>query len=219
MAAKILLIGGGRGKDGAYLAALDKRYDVFTAASGKQGVKVATQQRPRVVVVNACSLGTTGERICRMLNDSLVKIPILHIHPGPRGGAHSPAHILLFEPVSPRRLMSHVERLISVDQDEVIDCGPFYMNVSRRLLVAHGKETQLTPKQALLIEMFLRHPGQIIERKKLMEEVWNTDYLGDTRTLDVHVRWVRQVLEEGGKPRYLKTVRGVGYKLVVPDLM
>ena len=51
-----------------------------------------------------------------------------------------------------------------------------------------------------------------------MEAVWDTDYMGDTRTLDVHIRWIRQAMEEGGKPRYLKTVRGVGYKLDIPNL-
>jgi DNA-binding response OmpR family regulator len=93
------------------------------------------------------------------------------------------------------------------------------MDVSRRVLVANGQETQLTPKLAVLVEMFLKHPGETLDRKTLMVQVWDTDYLGDTRTLDVHVRWIRQAIEpDPGKPRYLKTIRGVGYRLDIPDL-
>ena len=62
-----------------------------------------------------------------------------------------------------------------------------------------------------------RQPGETLDRKMLMENVWDTSYLGDTRTLDVHVRWFRRAIEENpGDPRYLKTVRGVGYRLEVP---
>ncbi len=87
----------------------------------------------------------------------------------------------------------------------------------RRTLVAHGNETQLTPKQALLVETFLRHPRETLARKRLMEAVWDTEYMGDTRTLDVHIRWIRKAMEVGGNPRYLMTVRGVGYRLDYPD--
>jgi DNA-binding response OmpR family regulator len=117
-------------------------------------------------------------------------------------------------------LINSIERLLPLAGDDgILTCGPFSMDVSRRVLVANGQETQLTPKLAVLVEMFLNHPGETLDRKTLMVEVWDTDYLGDTRTLDVHVRWIRQAIEpEPGKPRYLKTIRGVGYRLDIPDL-
>jgi DNA-binding response OmpR family regulator len=78
-------------------------------------------------------------------------------------------------------------------------------------------ERHLTPKQALLLELFMRHPGEVLTREFLMKRVWNTDYTGDTRTLDVHIHWVREAIEEDtGSPRYLHTVRGVGYRFQVP---
>jgi DNA-binding response OmpR family regulator len=92
------------------------------------------------------------------------------------------------------------------------------VNLSRRILFANGQETSLTPKLVLLVETFFRHPGETLDRALLMERVWDTSYLGDTRTLDVHVRWIRRAIEENpGTPRYLKTVRGVGYRLDVPS--
>jgi DNA-binding response OmpR family regulator len=170
-----------------------------------------------VVVLDAISMRTPGDRLCHQLRDKLPGVPIIHLHPGPADGANSPADVLLFPPFTWRKVVNSVARLLDAGGDEIITCGPFSMNVDRRILVAHGQETQLTPKQALLIETFLRHPGEVLDRKTLMEQVWDTDYMGDTRTLDVHIRWLRRALENGiDKPRYLKTVRGVGYQLDIP---
>jgi DNA-binding response OmpR family regulator len=114
--------------------------------------------------------------------------------------------------------MNCIERLLHQPTDEeIILCGPLAMNLSRRVLVANGQETQLTPKLALLVELFLRNPGKTLDRRALMEHVWQTDYLGDTRTLDVHIRWFRRAIEtDPGNPLYIKTVRGVGYRLELP---
>ena len=78
---------------------------------------------------------------------------------------------------------------------------------------ANGREKRLTPKAASLLEVFLKHPEETLDRAFLMRQVWDTDYIGDTRTLDVHVRWVREAIEpEPGKPCHILTVRGVGYR-------
>ncbi|MBC7871971.1 MAG: response regulator transcription factor [Chitinophagaceae bacterium] len=219
MAMTILLIGGSRVKQTAHVTALQKHYQVILAASGKQGIEAAKAHKFNVVILDSISLGTPGERICRSLSVAFPSIPIVHLVQDMPQRMPSSATVVLCEPIKARRLLTCLERLLQVGQEEILEIGPFCMNVARRLLVAHGKETQLTPKLGLLVEMFLRHPGQIIDRKLIMEKVWETDYLGDTRTLDVHIRWVRQVLDDDSKkPRYLKTVRGVGYCLEVPEL-
>jgi DNA-binding response OmpR family regulator len=77
---------------------------------------------------------------------------------------------------------------------------------------------RLTPKQAELLRVFMVHAGQTLTRKFLMATVWKTDYMGDTRTLDVHVRWLRERIEDDpSSPQYLRTVRGVGYRFGVPS--
>ena len=79
---------------------------------------------------------------------------------------------------------------------------------------------KLTPKEAGILAVLMQHPGQAISRAKLMQEVWQTNYLGDTRTLDVHICWLRQKLEDDpANPQLLLTRRGVGYELYVPDLI
>lgn len=216
-AATILLIGVTRAKDDA-LNTLEKHYHVVVARSGRQALDWTQRQQPDAIVLDAVSMNTVGDRISRSLKVAMPDVPIVHIHPGPRDKAESAADVVLLHPVSVRRLKNSVGRLLHVDEEEVICCGPFRMNLPRRILLAHGKETQLTPKAAALIEVFMRNPGETLDRKTLMAKVWETDYLGDTRTLDVHIRWLRKVMENGGKrPRYLQTVRGVGYRLDVPD--
>jgi DNA-binding response OmpR family regulator len=219
--ATLLLIGRGINKGDSYTEVLKKRYTLVEVTSGKQALaalKSAAATTPfQAVILDAASLRTPGDRICKQIRYDYPKLPILHVHPGPHEEVDSPADVLFFIPINTRKLTAAVERLLDTKHDEVIACGPFVMNVPRRTLVAHGQETQLTPKVALLIELFLRHPNQTFDRKKLMETIWQTDYLGDTRTLNVHIRWVRDVLEKSdGSTRYLTTVRGIGYRLDVP---
>ncbi|MBC7810274.1 MAG: response regulator transcription factor [Burkholderiales bacterium] len=215
--ARILVIGRMRSKQENYVNALKRRYDVVVVPSGRQGAELADANPPHAVVLDAISMRTPGERICRELRDALPVMPIVHLYPGPKGEIHSAADVVLFEPFTSRKLINNIERLLRFGDDKIVACGPFSINLVRRVLVAHGQESQLTPKLARLVEIFLRHPGETLDRKTLMEKVWQTDYLGDTRTLDVHIRWIREAVEAvPGKPEFLKTVRGVGYRLEIP---
>jgi DNA-binding response OmpR family regulator len=215
--ARVLLIGRSQVKGASYPAALKKRYELTIVPNGKQAEWVAAHFRPHVIVLDAVSLRTPGDRICHSLHETLPDIPLIHIHPGPAQNGSSPADVRLFHPFTSRKLINSIERLITLTDDEIILCGPFSLNIPRRTLLTPSQETQLTPKVALLLEVFMRHPGETLDRKLLMEQVWNTDYMGDTRTLDVHIRWIRKALEaDPDKPCFLKTVRGVGYCLSVP---
>jgi DNA-binding response OmpR family regulator len=216
-AAVLLLIGRSRGKRSARTKALEKRYRLLCATTGAKAAALANGQRPDIVILDAISLRTPGDRICQSLRAALGDVPIIHIHPGPKERVNSPADVVLLEPFTQRKLTNHIERLLKLADDEIITCGPFMFNVARRTLSVDGHETQLTPKQAILLELFMRAPGEVLDRKSIMEKVWQTDYMGDTRTLDVHIRWIRQAIElDPGNPRYLKTVRGVGYCFELP---
>jgi DNA-binding response OmpR family regulator len=217
-AARVLFIGRIQANRSSIAAALEKRYQVFTAPSGKIAIDLAHEKATQVVVLDAASMRTPGDRICYDLREALGKMPIVHIRPGSKNGVHGAADVVLYEPFTSRRLINSIDRLLKPKAEDTIVYGPFSINLDRRVLIVHDHETQLTPKQSLLVEIFLRHPGEVIDRKTLMEKVWQTDYLGDTRTLDVHIRWIREVIEANpGKPQYLRTVRGVGYCLELGD--
>jgi DNA-binding response OmpR family regulator len=199
-------------KDDGLFNALARKYPVETAGSGKDALSVLTRIKPDVIILNAHSLRTTGERISRQIKAMMPDTPLIHL-PLNHIASESSADVILAD-VTPRRLTNSVGRFVTNKREEVLTLGPFEMNVPRRILIAHGEEKQLTPKQAQLVALFLRNPDQTIERKRIMSEVWDTEYIGDTRTLDVHIRWLREVMETNSKkPRYLKTVRGVGYRL------
>jgi DNA-binding response OmpR family regulator len=213
--AQVLFIG--RTQVNSSSAAIEKRYPIVIATSGKQGIDMAGRGTARLVVLDAASMRTPGERICLTLRERIGNRPIVHIHPGPKSSAQSAADVILFTPFTTRKLLNCIDRLLYTSDDEVLSYGPFSMSLGRRVLMVNGQETPLTPKQALLVEMFLRHPGETLDRKMLMEKVWQTDYLGDTRTLDVHIRWIRQMIEQDpSRPRYLQTIRGIGYRLETP---
>lgn len=199
-------------KDDGLFNALARKYTVEVSGSGKDAFNRLQTFKPDVIILNAHSLRTTGERISRKIKDAMPNTPLIHL-PLNQIATESAADVILVD-VTPRRLTNSVGRFVTNKREEVITFGPFMMNVPRRILVAHGEEKQLTPKQAQLVGLFLRNPDQTIDRKTIMSEVWDTEYIGDTRTLDVHIRWLRKVMEvDSKKPRYLKTVRGVGYRL------
>lgn len=212
MSCAVLLIGSVKSK--IYLPALEKRYDVVRTTSGQKALEIANKQAIDVIVLDSVSMRTSGERTCRNIRHAMPNIDLIHIHPGPKREANSEADVVLFPKLTPRKLVNAIERLQMSNSADVITTGPFKLNRTSRLLVTPTQEVELTPKVATLVGLFLENPDRVLDRKYLMAQVWETEYLGDTRTLDVHIRWARQALEsEKGRPKYLKTVRGVGYRL------
>jgi two-component system response regulator RegX3 len=96
--------------------------------------------------------------------------------------------------------------------------GDLTLDLDERCVVKDGNPIHLTFKECALLETLIRNGGEVLTRKQLMKEVWETDYLGDTRTLDVHIRWLRTKVEQNpSEPVLIRTVRGVGYRFEVTD--
>lgn len=120
-------------------------------------------------------------------------------------------------PFTSRRVVNRVVKLLSARQQYVLRVGDLGLNLRTRCVHKGDQVKHMTPKQAQLLQVFMEHAGETLKRKFLMETVWNTDYMGDTRTLDVHVRWIREKIEDDpSHPRYLRTVRGIGYRFGAP---
>jgi len=223
-AAKVLLIQSARANGKSFAPALRKRYDLLLAYSGKQGLAMIQAATPDVVVVDAVSMRISGDRICRALRTHLPPgTPIIHIRPAADMGeqtAPSSADVVLHPPFTWRKLINRIKPFVeryNQKAGEVLQVGALSLNVSKRLLTVGAQENRLTPKLTSLAELFLRHPNATLDRETLIRTVWNTDYMGDTRTLDVHIRWLRELVEENpSRPRVITTVRGVGYRLVSP---
>jgi len=99
-----------------------------------------------------------------------------------------------------------------------LQAGDLTLDLAERCVIKNGEARHLTFKECALLKTFMRNDGRVLTRRRLMRDVWNTDYLGDTRTLDVHIRWLREKIEDSpSEPVLLRTVRGVGYRFEVPE--
>jgi DNA-binding response OmpR family regulator len=217
--AKILLLEIDRANAPSFAVALEKRgYAVTVERTAQAALKRSLSLTPDIVVLNAASLKTSGARICRRIKASLDGTPVVII--ADKKGlpdANCGAAATLVVPFTARKLLNRVARLLPGDESTSLQAGPLKLNLAQRRIWCGGREERVTPKQARLLEMFLRSPGQLLTRKQIIKHVWDTDYTGDTRTLDVHMSWLRSVIEPNPrKPRYLKTLRGQGYRLDFP---
>jgi len=126
------------------------------------------------------------------------------------------ADVILYLPFTVQKLSNRIKPLLPSDGQNVIQAGPIYLDPDKRRVRCLGKSNKLTPRLVTLLKILMDHPGEVVERENLFKKVWETDYTGDTRTLDVHISWLRRAIElDPLKPKFLKTIRGVGYRLDV----
>lgn len=213
--AVILLVEGARPASSLVPALAGKGYEVLRASNSKEALSQARTHGPALAVVNSTSLHTDGLKICDDLRGALAQLPILLIvRAGLPADSVTCADVILHRPFTLRKLFNRVAQILSADSGEVLQVGRFTLNPESRYLRIDKNEYHLTPMKARLLEVFLRHPGEVLSREYLMKNVWRTDYLGDTRTIEVHIRWLRELIEDDpARPRHLQTIRGIGYRL------
>ncbi len=115
-------------------------------------------------------------------------------------------------PLAAQQVWAIVDQLVERRTEHKLTCGPIDLDLATRTVVTPNGRYTMTPKQCALLKLFMQHHGEVVKRRQIMEWVWETSYLDDTRTLDVHIRWLRERIEpHPSKPIYLKTVRGTGY--------
>ncbi len=217
--ANILLIESRRASAPSYAPALERKgYEVKVAHKVDASLDGVGSSNPDLVILDAASMQTSGTRMCRTTRSMLGGTPIILVAPnGARPDVGCGANVTLVHPFTPRKLLNRVARLLPADERFALVSGPIRLNMAQRTVRSHGRESRLTPKQAKLLEVFMHSPGQLMTREALIRQVWHTDYTGDTRTLDVHMSWLRRAIEpDPSHPRYLKTIRGMGYRLDLP---
>lgn len=216
--ATIFVIEGKKAERPIFSAQLQKKgFQVFTAQNGSEALKRLDETAPDLVVVNAASLGSTGVRICQSLHEKQDEhLPIVLIVDEGKTVEKSAADIVLSLPFTVQKLANRIKPLLPGDGANVIHAGPIRLDLEQRRVRSLGKNARLTPRLATLLQILLQHRGEVIEREELFKKVWDTNYTGDTRTLDVHVSWLRRAIElDPDHPKFLHTVRGVGYRLDV----
>ncbi len=223
--AVILLVEGKGAGANSMGPALEKAgYILHVAHTGAAALTLAQNNAPNLVVFDASAMRSSGARSCLRLRRALGETPIIHSR-----AADSPedrsaeADIYLVHPYTSRKLLNRIKTLLPADKadEKVVRCGPVTLYRSKPSVEVNEQgEHRLTPKLALLLEEFINHPNEVVSRRQLMQNVWKTDYVGDTRTLDVHIRWMREMIEDDpARPLLLKTVRGKGYIFTIPELI
>lgn len=199
---------------------IQKGYDVVVVSDQEEWSASPLSQVDAILVDASC--GLDGTPSCRALSLSYPGTPLILLvaqdTPFSKECKLLTGDNVLRLPFTTRKVTNRLSKLANCHQGEILRVGALALNLETRCVYRGNAIQRLTPKQAGLLEVFMRHPGKTLTRKFLMETIWNTDYLGDTRTLDVHVRWLRERIEEDpSSPQYLRTVRGVGYRFGVPD--
>jgi len=217
--ANLLLLESGRTAAPSFASALKKKgYTLSVHHKIDLALKAAAKSAPDLVILDAASMNTSGTRLCRKTRAQLDGVPIILVSPeGARPDRSNGASLTLVQPFTPRKLLNRIERLLPGDERHALQLGPIKLNLAQHKVKCHGRESRLTPKQTRLLEVFMQNPERLMTRKALIRQVWETDYTGDTRTLDVHMSWLRRAVEQDPKqPRLLVTVRGMGYRLMLP---
>lgn len=197
---------------------LQRGFQVERVSSGKRALEEVAANDHDLVVVDAASMHTSGVRICQSLRECVNGLPIMLISDPQRSvdKDFDCANVVLTMPFTQRKLINRIVPLLPDDEGGTLKAGPIHLNMESKCVSAHGKKTQLTPRLIRLLKILMDHKGEVIERDELFKKVWRTDYTGDTRTLDVHISWLRQAIEKNPKkPRLLTTLRGQGYRLDV----
>jgi two-component system response regulator RegX3 len=199
-------------------------FEVSVAADGDAALKEYERTGADVVLLDLMLPEKSGTEVCRELRANS-NVPIIMVTARDSEvdkvvGLELGADDYITKPYSSRELVARIRAVLrrSAEPDDpivtVLEAGPVRMDVDRHTVSVAGEDVQLPLKEFELLEMLLRNAGRVLTRGQLIDRVWGANYVGDTKTLDVHVKRLRSKIEpEPGKPRHLVTVRGLGYKL------
>ena len=216
MAATVLIVGNDKATTNSYVSLFSKKeFLVIATNSGRQAISEAKSHRLDAIVVDATSPRLNCKSVCKKIrNESFAPIVLIAL-PNAKVDPGLEAQVVVPKPLVERKLVARVKTAIEAKPPRLLTVGAISLDLEKRKLMRGSKTFQLTPKEFMLLKILMGRPGQMVTRKTLMKEVWDTDYLGDTRTLDVHIRWVREKVEDNpSKPQRLVTSRGQGYEFV-----
>ena len=210
-------------------------YQVSSARDGPSAVETARQERPDLIILDVMLPGLSGFEVCRVLRKDMT-VPILMLTAREDEvdrvvGLELGADDYVVKPFSMRELMARVRamlRRVEMLQEKAsngeplptIQRGALRVNLSTHEVFLHDHILPLTPKEYDLLAFLMQHPNRVFTRGQLLDQVWGADHLGDMRTVDVHIRWLREKIEEDpSHPHHLETVRGVGYRFRAHEVM
>lgn len=213
--ATVLIIEGRHADFPSFTMPLQKKgLDVRVAKTGSQALELLKTVEPDVLVLNAASMRSSGVRICKSIREEDEDLPIILILDPEKDVSEDLATVILKHPFTIQKLTNRIKPLLPGEGENLLQVGAIRLDLDRNRVRCLGQNTRLTPRLVILLKALMKRPGEVIEREELFKQVWDTEYTGDTRTLDVHISWLRRAIEpDPTKPKLLRTIRGVGYRL------
>jgi two-component system response regulator RegX3 len=200
-------------------------FETALAATGPDALAEFDRGGADIVLLDLMLPGLSGTEVCRQLR-SRSAVPIIMLTAKDSEidkvvGLELGADDYVTKPYSARELVARIRAVLrrrgeagEAPAEPVLEAGPVRMDVERHVVAVDGEAVALPLKEFDLLELLLRNAGRVLTRMQLIDRVWGSDYVGDTKTLDVHVKRLRAKIEpDPANPRYLLTVRGLGYKL------
>jgi two-component system alkaline phosphatase synthesis response regulator PhoP len=202
-------------------------YDIRFAKSGQEGYRLAKALAPDLMILDLMLPGMSGLEICKRLRDEGMKMPIIMLTAKAEEndrvfGLELGADDYITKPFSVRELMARVKAHLRRGEfaagsgeeamPEEFKFGETVVNLKRHEVSKAGARQELTNREFLLLEYFIRHHGELLTRDRLLDEIWGYEVYPTTRTIDTHIRRLRKHIEPNpDEPRYIKTVHGAGY--------
>jgi len=204
----------------------DEGFEVRHASGGRAGLQLARETHPDVVLLDVMLPDVDGFTVCRTLRKES-SVPILMLTA--RGqelekvmGLEVGADDYVVKPFSFRELVSRLRAILrrrALDRGEAppadrLSAGPIVLERTARRVWRSGRPVELRPREFDLLRVLVEHAGRALTREELLTQVWGAEWVGDPRTLDVHIHWLREKLDDPAEPTLIETVRGHGYRLV-----
>ena len=199
-------------------------YDVFTSVDGEDGLEKAQEIKPDLVLLDVMLPKMDGFEVCRILRKDL-EMPVFMISAKAEEidrvvGLEMGADDYITKPFSMRELVVRVRNSLrraalnpQVDELEILKFGELEIHLTSHMAIVSGEEVSMKPKEFDLLYLLASNKGRVFTRDQILQRLWDHEYIGDVRTVDVHVRWIREKIEiNPSRPEKLVTIRGVGYR-------
>ncbi|MBC7324854.1 MAG: response regulator transcription factor [Moorella sp. (in: Bacteria)] len=198
-------------------------FTTITASDGAEALQKAAAEKPDLIILDVMLPSIDGFEVCRNLrargNTPILMLTARREEVDRVLGLELGADDYLTKPFSPRELVARVRAILrraaenQHQPDGILSLGDLVINPAGHVVTVKGKPVDLTLKEYQLLHLLAENRGRVFSREALLERLWEGEYYGDTRTIDVHIRHLREKIEENpSNPRYIITVRGVGYK-------
>lgn len=197
-------------------------YHVLTAPDGETGLDLAFSELPDLIVLDVMLPGIDGLAVCRQIREAQLQTPVLMLTakdavPDRVAGLEAGADDYLVKPFAFEELLARVRALgrrrAPIESDAPLEFADLTLNPTTRMAQRSGRTIELTAKEYDLLELFMRHPNQVLTRDQIYDRIWGYDFGGESNIIEVYIRYLRSKLEADDEPRLLHTVRGVGYAL------